>query len=95
MACACTDGYQTDRQTNTQSVRGGQEEFGFFFQACNPVSMVLVICRSMAALASRLKNKDTFFQNSQFSFKGLYNLYRITTLSISTQPVSHLDIKLV
>ena len=31
MACACTDGYQTDRQTNTQSVRGGQEEFGIFF----------------------------------------------------------------
>lgn len=31
MACARTDGYQTDRHTNTQTVRGGQEEFRCFF----------------------------------------------------------------
>lgn len=38
MACACTDGYQTDRQTNTQSVRGGQEEDSrsFFTRSLGP-----------------------------------------------------------
>lgn len=41
MACACTDGYQTDRQTNKRSVRGGQEDFRSlsYKLGCNPMQL--------------------------------------------------------